>query len=105
MRRRRARSESRLNSPTGAKRRSGAWDAAKSRTWCGREIARIPPLLRHALVLREVKQLPMPKVAEELGISIAAAKSRLLRARHELRNRLEKYCGQMGQMGAATLMA
>ncbi|MCX6632824.1 MAG: sigma-70 family RNA polymerase sigma factor [Candidatus Solibacter sp.] len=67
-----------------------------------REIARIPPLLRHALVLREVNQLPMPEVAGQLGISIAAAKSRLLRARHELRHRLEKYCGQMG---AATLTA
>ncbi len=67
-----------------------------------REIARIPPLLRHALVLREVNQLPMPEVAETLGISIAATKSRLLRARHELRSRLEKYCGHMG---AATLTA
>ena len=67
-----------------------------------REIARIPPILREALVLREVKQLPMPEVAEELGISLAAAKSRLLRARHELRTRMEKYCGHTG---AATLTA
>ena len=67
-----------------------------------REIGRIPPLLRRALVLREVNQLPMPAVAEELGISLAAAKSRLLRARHELRSRLEKYCGRVG---AATLTA
>jgi RNA polymerase sigma-70 factor (ECF subfamily) len=56
-----------------------------------REIDRIPPLLRHALVLREVQELPMPQVAGRLGISIAAAKSRLLRARRELRNRMEKY--------------
>ncbi len=61
-----------------------------------REIGRIPPLLRKALVLREVDQLPMPEVAEQLGISLAATKSRLLRARHELRARLEKYCGRMG---------
>lgn len=67
-----------------------------------REIARIPPMLRHALVLREVQQLPMPEVADQLGISLAAAKSRLLRGRHELRHRLEKYCGRMG---AATLTA
>jgi RNA polymerase sigma-70 factor (ECF subfamily) len=65
-----------------------------------REIARIPPMLRNALVLRDVNQLPMPEVAGELGISLAAAKSRLLRARHELKSRLEKYCGGMG---AATL--
>uniref|UniRef100_Q026G5 RNA polymerase, sigma-24 subunit, ECF subfamily n=1 Tax=Solibacter usitatus (strain Ellin6076) TaxID=234267 RepID=Q026G5_SOLUE len=64
-----------------------------------REIGRIPPLLRQALVLREVMELPMPQVAEELGISLAAAKSRLLRAKHELRVRLEKYCGGMGPAG------
>lgn len=67
-----------------------------------REITRIPLILRQALVLREVEQLPMPDVADQLGISLAATKSRLLRARHELRNRLEKYCGRMG---AATLAA
>ena len=67
-----------------------------------REIARIPPMLRNALVLRDVNQLPMPEVAGELGISLAAAKSRLLRARHELKSRLEKY---YGEMGPATLTA
>ncbi|MEO8369578.1 MAG: sigma-70 family RNA polymerase sigma factor [Candidatus Solibacter sp.] len=67
-----------------------------------REISRIPPLLRQALVLRELRQMPMTEVAEELGISLVAAKSRLLRARHELRGRMEKYCGRMG---AATLTA
>jgi hypothetical protein len=41
-------------------------------------------------------------VLEQLGISLAAAKSRLLRGRSELRQRLEKYCGSMG---AATLTA
>jgi RNA polymerase sigma-70 factor (ECF subfamily) len=61
-----------------------------------REIARIPPLLRHALVLRELKELPMPEVAAQLGISLCAAKSRLLRARQELRLRMEKYAGRMG---------
>jgi RNA polymerase sigma-70 factor (ECF subfamily) len=61
-----------------------------------REIGRIPPSLRHALVLREVDQLPMPEVAERLGISLSAAKSRLLRARHELRRRLEKCSRGMG---------
>ena len=67
-----------------------------------REIGRIPPMLRKALVLRDVDQLPMPEVAGELGISLAAAKSRLLRGRHELKERLEKYCGGLG---AATLTA
>ncbi len=66
------------------------------------EIRRIPPLLRRVFMLRDVDQLPMPEVAEKLGITVAAAKSRLLRARAELKVRLEKHCGLMG---AATLTA
>lgn len=66
------------------------------------EIRRIPPLLRNVFVLRDVDRLPMPQVAEKLGISVAAAKSRLLRARVELRGRLEKHCGRLGH---ATLTA
>ena len=66
------------------------------------EIRRIPPLLRNVFILREVQELPMPQVASRLGISVAAAKSRLLRARQELRARLEKH---QGRMGAATLFA
>ena len=67
-----------------------------------REINRIPPMLRHAFVLRDVQELPMPEVAERLGISVAAAKSRLLRARAELRDRLQKHTGRLG---TATLTA
>ncbi len=61
-----------------------------------REIRRIPPLLRRVFELRELDELPMAEVAERLGISIAAAKSRLLRARAELRERLTRYCGKKG---------
>jgi RNA polymerase sigma-70 factor (ECF subfamily) len=67
-----------------------------------KEIGRIPPLLRTVFLLRDVQELPMAAVAEQLGISIAAAKSRLLRARTELRERLQKHCGRLG---AGTLMA
>ncbi len=66
------------------------------------EMRRIPPLLRHVLELRDLSELPMPEVAERLGISIPAAKSRLLRARQELRNRMAKHCGRLGP---ATLVA
>jgi RNA polymerase sigma-70 factor (ECF subfamily) len=67
-----------------------------------KEIRRIPPLLRNVFMLRDVQELPMPEVAQRLGISVAAAKSRLLRARQELRQRLEKHCGNHGH---ATLTA
>jgi RNA polymerase sigma-70 factor (ECF subfamily) len=55
------------------------------------EVSRIPPLLRNVFMLRDMQELPMPEVAKRLGISVAAAKSRLLRARMELRQRLEKH--------------
>jgi RNA polymerase sigma-70 factor (ECF subfamily) len=66
------------------------------------EIRHTPPLLRHVFVLRDVQQLPMPEVARALGISVAAAKSRLLRARAELRSRMKRHCGRIGP---AALMA
>lgn len=75
---------------------------AEIRALVAREIGRIPPLLREVLLLREVQELPMAAVAAKLGISIAAAKSRLLRARTELRDRLRKHCGRLG---AAALIA
>jgi RNA polymerase sigma-70 factor (ECF subfamily) len=66
------------------------------------EIRKAPPLLRQVFLLRDVQQLPMPDVAAALGISIAAAKSRLLRARAEIRLRMSRHCGQTG---AASLTA
>ena len=56
-----------------------------------REISRMPALLRNALILRDLHELSMDEVAARLGVSGAAAKSRLLRARVELRARLEKH--------------
>jgi RNA polymerase sigma-70 factor (ECF subfamily) len=53
-----------------------------------REIRRIPPLLRKTFLLRDVEQRSMPEVAAVLEISVEAAKSRLARAREELRKRL-----------------
>ncbi len=61
-----------------------------------REISRIPPLLRNVMVLSDVERLPMPDVAARLGLSVPAAKSRLGRARVELRTRLKRYCGRRG---------
>lgn len=65
------------------------------------EIRLTPSLLRNVFVLRDVQQLPMGQVAGVLGISVAAAKSRLLRARVELRNRMRRH---YGDTGPATLM-
>jgi RNA polymerase sigma-70 factor (ECF subfamily) len=61
-----------------------------------KEIKRLPPLLQRVLVLRDVDELSTAEVASILGISAAAVKSRLMRARLELRARLEKYGGRRG---------
>jgi RNA polymerase sigma-70 factor, ECF subfamily len=66
------------------------------------EIRRIPPLLRTVIMLRDVMQLSIADVAEHLGITVPAAKSRLLRARFELRERMLRHCGRTG---AWSLMA
>jgi RNA polymerase sigma-70 factor (ECF subfamily) len=59
-----------------------------------KEIQRIPKLLRNVILLRDVQQLPIMDVARLLGITVPAAKSRLLRARLELRQRVLRFCGR-----------
>ncbi|HYK61843.1 MAG TPA: sigma-70 family RNA polymerase sigma factor [Bryobacteraceae bacterium] len=61
------------------------------------EIRRIPSLLREVVLLRDVQELPIGEVATRLGISVSAAKSRLLRARVELRQRILRHCGRSGR--------
>jgi RNA polymerase sigma-70 factor (ECF subfamily) len=56
-----------------------------------REMQRIPALLRTAFLVREVEGRPLAEVAERLGITVHATKSRLFRARQELRKRLEPH--------------
>jgi RNA polymerase sigma-70 factor (ECF subfamily) len=57
------------------------------------EVGRIPRLMRNVMVLRDIQGLPMTDVAGQLGITVSAAKSRLVRARAELRSRLSKHYG------------
>jgi len=61
-----------------------------------KEINGVPPLLRTVLVKRDLQQLDMRDIAADLGISVPAAKSRLMRARVELKKRLEKHQGERG---------
>jgi RNA polymerase sigma-70 factor (ECF subfamily) len=63
-----------------------------------KEIRCVPPLLRNVLMLRDIQELSMAEVAEALQITVPAAKSRLLRARTELRSRLKQRCDSMGSL-------
>ena len=49
-------------------------------------------LLRNVLLMRDVEELSISDVAVQLGITAAAAKSRLQRARSELRERMLRHC-------------
>jgi RNA polymerase sigma-70 factor (ECF subfamily) len=51
-------------------------------------LAALPPALRQVVVLRDIYDLPHRVIARELGISEAAAKVRLHRARNRLRQDL-----------------
>ena len=51
----------------------------------------LPPGFRVVFVLRDVDGLSTEETAETLGLSIPAVKSRLLRARLQLRERLSRY--------------
>jgi RNA polymerase sigma-70 factor (ECF subfamily) len=55
------------------------------------EVQRLPPLLREVLVLRDLEQVSTEEAATRLGISEAAVKSRLMRARGALRERMERH--------------
>ena len=54
-------------------------------------IQRLPEELRTVFVLRDIQELSNSEVAEILGLTVAAVKSRLHRARIALRDRLNRY--------------
>ncbi len=61
-----------------------------------KEVRRIPVLLRQPLEYHHLEELPLEQVADRLGISVAAAKSRLNRAHEYLRERMSRHCGTRG---------
>ena len=56
----------------------------------------LPPRLRAVIVLRDIYDLPHESIAAELGISEAAAKVRLHRARRKLREKLFPLKAELG---------
>lgn len=67
---------------------SASADATILRDRVNAALAHLPPRLRAVVVLRDIYDLPHEEIAQELGITEAAAKVRLHRARKQLRERL-----------------
>lgn len=90
MRRRRRRPQlTELDENTAADAVSG--HAGDLRTFLLVQIQKLPFELRSPLVLRDHEGLSNAEVAEALGLSLAAAKSRIHRARMQLRAALEEW--------------
>jgi RNA polymerase sigma-70 factor (ECF subfamily) len=56
----------------------------------------LKPVFRTVFVLRDIEELSTEETAEALGISIPAVKSRLLRARLQLREKLSRFFKRKG---------
>lgn len=54
-------------------------------------IAALQPIYRQVLIMRDVQEMTAPHVAATLGITVAAVKSRLHRARTEVRAQLKHW--------------
>ncbi len=59
-------------------------------------IESLKPIFRTVFILRDVEELSTEETAEVLGLSVAAVKSRLLRARLQLRERLTRVFKRKG---------
>jgi RNA polymerase sigma-70 factor, ECF subfamily len=59
-----------------------------------RTLRELPPILRTVFVLRDIEGLTIDQTAEVLNVSHTAVKARLLRARLQLRERLNNYFGE-----------
>ncbi len=67
------------------------YDQAEWKDILERTIQGLPASFRTVFVLRDVEGLSTEETAEALNLSVPAVKSRLLRARLQLRDRLAKY--------------
>ena len=85
-------------------REIAAWDENPEQRFSRDEIGKImdgaieslDPIYRSVFVLRDVEDLSTEETADALGLSIPAVKSRLLRARLQLRERLTRFFKRKG---------
>lgn len=87
------------------KREIAVWDDNPEQKYSGEEMRRIldeaveslKPDFRTVFVLRDIEELSTEETAEALGISVPAVKSRLLRARLALREKLTRQFKRKGE--------
>jgi RNA polymerase sigma-70 factor, ECF subfamily len=85
-------------------REIAVWDDDPEKKYSREELAEIldeavqslKPSFRTVFVLRDIEELSTEDTAQALGISIPAVKSRLLRARLQLREKLTRYFRRKG---------
>lgn len=85
-------------------REIAVWDDTPEIKYSQEEIKKIldesveslSPIFRSVFVLRDIEELSTEETAEVLGISIPAVKSRLLRARLQLREKLTRFFRRKG---------
>jgi RNA polymerase sigma-70 factor (ECF subfamily) len=85
-------------------REIAAWDESPEQKYSRAEMNRIlsraidslPPAFRTVFLLRDVEELSTEETASALNLSIPAVKSRLLRARLRLREKLNRIFGKHG---------
>jgi len=85
-------------------REVAAWDEDPEQQFSREELGEIldtsiqslAPTYRSVFLLRDVDDLSTEETAEALGISVPAVKSRLLRARLQLREKLTRYFKRKG---------
>ena len=70
---------------------------AREKAVAGRVIAELPPAYRAVVLLRDIEELSTEETAEALGLSVPAVKSRLLRARLALREKLTRQFKRKGE--------
>jgi RNA polymerase sigma-70 factor, ECF subfamily len=77
-------------------------DATESALWVRRAVAKLDPLDREILMLREFEQLSYAEVADLLRLPVNTVRSRLFRARMALRHLLEPSAGKTTASRAAS---
>lgn len=84
------------------------YDAAlggETRSFLEEELARLKPVFRQAVVLRDVECLSYEEIAEILNVSLGTVKSRIVRGREALRKSLVERLQQSNQISWAVQTA